>query len=135
MSLDWSVILPAGVGGIAIKAISDIIVASIRKRRSPSPDISAQFAALMQASESYREEVRNDMDRMRKDMDQLQKKYETDMSIMKEQYEKEISLLKNEVLQLTEEMTEYRRENGALHLLLKDRGIDPPHWIKRIQEK
>lgn len=136
--MDWNVILSAGVGGVAVKAVGDIIVAAIRKKRSPhlSPEeITVQFSALMQASESYREEVRLDMDRMKRDFSDLQTKYETEMTKMKDEYELQIKTMQTQIAAMKTEITEYRRENGALHLLLRDQGIEVPSWVKKPTEK
>jgi SMC interacting uncharacterized protein involved in chromosome segregation len=137
--MDWDVIISAGLAGAAVKAAGDLGVAFLRKRRGrEDPTIaymSEQFASLMKASESYREEVRQDMDRMKEDFQTLNVKYETDMASMRSQYEDEISGLRQKIVKLTEEIVAYRRENGALHLLLKEKGIDIPDWVSVSQRK
>jgi hypothetical protein len=52
------------------------------------------------------------------------------MTKMKTHYESEMSSMKQKITNLTEEVLSYRRENGALHLLLQDRNIEVPDWVK-----
>lgn len=137
--MDWNVVISAGLAGAAVKAAGDLGVAYLRRKRKDEEPSAAymaeQFAALMKASESYREEVRQDMDRMKEDFQTLNVKYETDMASMRSEYEDEISILRQKIVKLTEEIVAYRRENGALHLLLKEKGIDIPDWVFVSQKK
>lgn len=135
--MDWQVIIPAGVVGVILKAIADIGVAWIRRSRKSNhtPDLTEQFTALIQANQSYREEVRDDMDKMKKEFDNLQSKYEKDLHELTCKYEIELESMKNKLALLTKEVIEYRQENGALHLLLKQQGVEVPGWIKKSSEK
>jgi hypothetical protein len=72
---------------------------------------------------------------MRKTMSDMEDRHRTQIQNMKTKYEEEINTLRNEVVVLRDKITEYQRENGALHLLLRDRGIDPQHGLHRRSSK
>lgn len=147
--MSWDVMLSASVMGAIFTFLSNIIIAWYRSRQQrKSVDmlmlkkfgiegqqtLTAQFEALMRASESYREEVRHDMQTMRNEYDALHTRYQAEISDMKEFYEGEIATLRQKIANLTEEVVSYRRENGALHLLLQQQGVEIPSWVVRNKE-
>lgn len=90
-----------------------------------------QIELLLESSEKYREEVRQDMIRMKAEMEKIKDAHEKEMGDFRGQYENQISSLKEQVATLVKEVELYRRENGALHLLLKNRGIEVPDWVRK----
>ena len=144
----WEELLGASVTGAVFTFIANMIISIIRKYRSQTTQenvldrkfsieekrtLTEQFRTLLEASESYREEVRVDMMRIKSDFEALQVYHEREMAKMKLHYESEISSMKQKISNLTVEVLSYRRENGALHLLLQDRNIDVPDWVKAPQ--
>ena len=141
----WEQLLGASVTGAVFTFVANMAIAIIRNYRSRSRQhtildkkfsieekrtLTEQFRALLDASESYREEVRVDMARIKSDFEALQVHHEKEMAKMKNHYEAEISSMKQKITDLTQEVLSYRRENGALHLLLQDRNIEVPDWVK-----
>lgn len=147
--MTWDAMLSAGATGAAVTFASNLLIAWYKSRHQErtigkviqsrqeiesQKSLTEQFAALMKASESYREEVRTDMDRMRNEYDLLHEKYQREVSDMKEFYEGEMDILRQKIANLTEEVVSYRRENGALQLLLEQRGIEIPDWVVRNKD-
>lgn len=90
-----------------------------------------QIELLLESSEKYRDEVRQDMIRMKAEMEKIHHAHEKEMNDFRSQYENQISSLKEQVATLMKEVELYRRENGALHLLLKNRDIEVPDWVRK----
>lgn len=147
--IPWDTLLSAGVLASVITVVANFGIAWFRSRQqlrtvntvmmqkfgiASQKTLTDQFEALIRASESYREEVRNDMERLRTEHRTLHSKYENEIGEMKEFYEGEIAILRQRIATLTEEVISYRRENGALHLLLQQRGISVPDWVRWNQE-
>lgn len=86
---------------------------------------------LLESSEKYRDEVRSDMERLKLELEKQAKQCNDELSSMKLIYENELHSMQTKMTALTEEVAEYRRENGALHLLLRDRGVEIPSWVKK----
>lgn len=129
-NLLWSVSVIGAIGGVAIKAVADIIIAFIRKSKNADEDIvSGQVSDLLKDSERYRKEIKNDLENMRTIMGEMENRHKDELSTLSNRYESELNQLRSEVTVLRDKITEYRRENGALHLLLRERGIEPPSWI------
>lgn len=93
--------------------------------------LTEQFYVLLQESNSYRKEVREDLIRMREEFDIMKSQYDQDLLELKNHYENELKNMQDQVASLTEEVKRYRQENGALHLLLRERGIEVPSWIAK----
>lgn len=93
--------------------------------------LTEQFQVLLQESNSYRKEVREDLIRMREEFDTMKSQYDQDLLELKNHYENELKTMQDQVASLTEEVKRYRQENGALHLLLRERGIEVPSWIAK----
>ena len=86
---------------------------------------------LLESSEKNRDEVRSDMERLKLELEKQAQQCNDELSSMKSMYENELHSMQTKMTALTEEVAEYRRENGALHLLLRDRGVEIPSWVKK----
>lgn len=135
-NLMWSMGLLGAIGGMAIKAISDIVVAIIRKRRGKDePDISEQISTLLQDSEKYRKEVKSDLDAMRLQMNQMKNDHAQEIVSLRETYELELNVMKLKMRDLVKLVEQYRLENESLRAVLHNKGIDLPEWIKKTSEQ
>lgn len=141
-----SQILPAGVSGAIFSFVAKISWDWYKERSKQQHKDNAshrksdieekavmtdQFQVLLQESNSYRKEVREDLIRMKEEFDTMKIQYEKDISELKHQYETELKSMQDQVASLTEEVKRYRQENGALHLLLRERGVEVPSWIAK----
>lgn len=90
-----------------------------------------QIELLLTESNRYRTEVREDLTRIKSEFDTMKIRYEKDIEQMKQHYEGEISNMKETVISLQNEVSHLRKENGALHLLLQNQGIEVPSWIQK----
>lgn len=148
--MDIDVFLSASVVGTVFTIISNILIVWYKSKKQQNTidnvtmrrlgldtqkTLTDQFEALIRANELYRDEVRSDMERMREQYDKLHSQYLYEMDTMKQQYEAEITTLRAKIAELTIEVTEYRRENGALHLLLQQQGIEIPSWINTKEKE
>lgn len=146
--MSWDAMLSAGLIGTFFTVIANIFIAVYKTWRQKSvvtaviasrsstenqKAINDQFEVFMKSSEEYRDELRKDLDKLKEDHGILQNKYHSEISEMKQFYEKELAILRQRVATLTAEVVSYRQENGALHLLLQQRGIEVPSWV--IQNK
>lgn len=94
--------------------------------------ISDQMSLLLSSSEKYREEVRLDMENLRQQMKNQNENCTKEIEIIKDKYEKEIEKMKTTVETLTKEVENYRRDNTLLYLILREKGIDVPDWVKPL---
>lgn len=94
--------------------------------------ISDQMSLLLSSSEKYREEVRLDMENLRQQMKNQNENCTKEIEIIKDKYEKEIEKMKTTVETLTKEVENYRRDNALLYLILREKGIDVPDWVKPL---
>lgn len=101
------------------------------KQRSLTEEVNI----LLSANKSYREEIKQDLDSLKKELEDSTCQHRSEMETMKKEYEEEIKTLQSKMSELASELLLYRRENGALHLLLTDRGIEIPSWVKKSAEK
>jgi len=97
--------------------------------------LTEEVNVLLTANKSYREEIKNDLDLLKKELEESTLLHRVEMENMKKEYEEEIQRLQSKLSELASELLLYRRENGALHLLLTDRGIEIPSWVKKSAEK
>jgi chromosome condensin MukBEF ATPase and DNA-binding subunit MukB len=148
--MDWNIAISSGAIGAAFTFLGNMALTAYRghlqrKRAEPVLEkkfatddqkiLAEQFKVLLKASEDYREEVREDLDRMKQDMAEMSKRHEEEMQTIRTSYDKEMEKMQKKISDLTEEVMSYRRENGALHLLLKDKGIDVPLWVTSLMGK
>ena len=94
--------------------------------------IADQMSLLLSSSENYREEVRLDMENLRHQMKTQNENCTKEIEIIKDKYEKEIEKMKTTVETLTKEVENYRRDNALLYLILREKGIDVPDWVKPL---
>jgi chromosome segregation ATPase len=119
-----------------------------RKNRSISLDVAEQRSlyekqknlteevnVLLSANKSYREEIKRDLDSLKNELEESTSFHRKEMEMMKKEYEEEIHRLRTKISELASELLTYRRENGALHLLLSERGIEVPSWVKKSTDK
>jgi chromosome condensin MukBEF ATPase and DNA-binding subunit MukB len=142
--MDWSIAIPSGLAGAIFTFLGNMTLVAYRgylQKKRAEPVLEKKFAndeqkalaeqirMLLKASEDYRNEVREDLDRMKQEMSDMSNRHEEEMRIIRTAYDTEMEEMQRKITELTEEVMSYRRENGALHLLLKDKGIDVPVWI------
>jgi chromosome segregation ATPase len=119
-----------------------------RKNRSISLDVAEQRSlyekqknlteevnVLLSANKSYREEIKKDLDLLKNELEESTCFHRKEMEMMKKEYEEEIQRLRTKISELASELLTYRRENGALHLLLSEKGIEVPSWVKKSTDK
>ena len=138
--------IPSGIAGALCTVIGNIIISTYKNwsnsRNGKSSienklsidekrNILDQVKLLLESSEKYRDEVRSDMERLKLELEKQAKQCNDELSSMKSMYENELHSMQKKMTALTEEVAEYRRENGALHLLLRDRGVEIPSWVKK----
>ena len=134
-----SVLTPEGTGAASVLVVGAIWKGyqklrqySIKSKKNDIEEklaLTEQFEVLLKESNAYRIEVREDLVRLRKEFDTIKSRYEKDIEEIRIHYESEMETMREQVNTLTEEVKKYRQENGALHLLLRERGIEIPSWI------
>lgn len=147
--MDFATAVPAGLSGALLTLIGRFILAYIQdKYRSSKSDsylktklsieekhgMTEQFSALIKASETYRDEVRQDMVRMRQELDVIKKDNIKELSGLNLKYSVEMKILKDKISTLTDEISRYRLENAALHSFLKEKQIEVPTWIRGLND-
>jgi len=147
--MDFATAVPAGLSGALLTFIGRFLFAYIQdKYRSSKSDsylktklsidekrgLTEQFSALIKANETYRDEVRQDMIRMRKEFDAIKKDHNKELSDLQLKYSVEMKILKDKISKLTEEISRYRLENEALHSFLKEKQIEVPTWIRGLND-
>lgn len=138
--------IPSGIAGALCTVIGNIIISTYKNWANSrngkihienklsideKRNILEQVKLLLESSEKYRDEVRSDMERMKLELEKQAKQCNDELSSMKLMHENELHSMQKKMAELTEEVAEYRRENGALHLLLRDRGVEIPSWVKK----
>jgi len=139
--------IPAGIIGSLLTMIGNFAIYYYRNKISKNNinnimetkksfeekrTISDQMSLLLSSSEKYREEVRLDMENLRQQMKNQNENCTKEIEIIKDKYEKEIEKMKTTVETLTKEVENYRRDNALLYLILREKGIDVPDWVKPL---
>lgn len=104
------------------------LVVSQKKEQEYNRNINEQISLLVLANTSYREEIRKDLESLKKEMHFLTLHYEHKMDLIKEEYEKQIKELKSRIEEMGAMLTEYRKENSLLHKILQEEKIQIPEW-------
>lgn len=105
----------------------DLII-SQKKEQESNKNFNDQINFIVEANTSYREEIRKDLENLKKEMQLLTLHYEVKMDLMKNDYEKEIKELKKQIEEMGTMLVEYRKENSMLHRILKEENIQIPDW-------
>lgn len=115
-----------------------VIAMNIAEQRSlyeKQKNLTGEVNVLLSANKSYREEIKKDLDSLKNELEESKSFHRKEMEMMKKEYEEEIQRLRTKISELASELLTYRRENGALHLLLSERGIEVPSWVKKSTDK
>jgi len=110
-------------------------VAEQRSLYEKQKNLTEEVNVLLSANKSYREEIKKDLDSLKNELEESTSFHRKEMEMMKKEYEEEIQRLRTKISELASELLTYRRENGALHLLLSERGIEVPSWVKKSTDK
>ena len=105
----------------------DLIIAQ-KKEQESNKNFNDQINFIVEANTSYRDEIRKDLENLKKEMQLLTLHYEVKMDLMKNDYEKEIKELKKQIEEMGTMLVEYRKENSMLHRILKEENIQIPDW-------
>lgn len=105
----------------------DLII-SQKKEQESNKNFNDQINFIVDANTSYRDEIRKDLENLKKEMQLLTLHYEVKMDLMKNDYEKEIKELKKQIEEMGTMLVEYRKENSMLHRILKEENIQIPDW-------
>jgi len=105
----------------------DLII-SQKKEQESNKNFNDQINFIVDANTSYRDEIRKDLENLKKEMQLLTLHYEVKMDLMKNDYEKEIKELKKQIEEMGTMLVEYRKENSMLHRILKQENIQIPDW-------
>lgn len=105
----------------------DLII-SQKKEQESNKNFNDQINFIVEANTSYRDEIRKDLENLKKEMQLLTLHYEVKMDLMKNDYEKEIKELKKQIEEMGTMLVEYRKENSMLHRILKEENIQIPDW-------
>lgn len=142
----FEIAIPSGIAGALCTVIGKVIISTYKnwsKSRNGQQSIEnkmsieekrnilEQVKLLLESSEKYRDEVRCDMERLKIELEKQTKQCADELHGMKLMHGNELHEMQEKIAILTEEVAEYRRENGVLHLLLRDRGIEVPSWVKK----
>ena len=106
----------------------DLII-SQKKEQESNKNFNDQINFIVEANTSYRDEIRKDLENLKKEMQLLTLHYEVKMDLMKNDYEKEIKELKKQIEEMGTMLVEYRKENSMLHRILKEENIQIPDWV------
>jgi len=112
-----------------------INIAEQRSLYEKQKNLTEEVNVLLSANKSYREEIKKDLDSLKNELEESTSFHRKEMEMMKKEYEEEIQRLRTKISELASELLTYRRENGALHLLLSERGIEVPSWVKKSTDK
>lgn len=115
--------------------VTSMNIAEQRSLYEKQKNLTEEVNVLLSANKSYREEIKKDLDSLKNELEESTSFHRKEMEMMKKEYEEEIQRLRTKISELASELLTYRRENGALHLLLTDRGIEIPSWVKKSAEK
>lgn len=110
-------------------------IAEQRSLYEKQKNLTEEVNVLLSANKSYREEIKKDLDSLKNELEESTSFHRKEMEMMKKEYEEEIQRLRTKISELASELLTYRRENGALHLLLSERGIEVPSWVKKSTDK
>lgn len=91
--------------------------------------VNEQIAMIISANDIHRNELKEEISGLKKDIEQSQNRHEKEMVALRAHYESEIELLGRKVATLTSEVLIYRRENSALHQLLRNSDVEIPDWL------
>ena len=105
----------------------DLII-SQKKEQESNKNFNDQINFIVEANTSYRDEIRKDLENLKKEMQLLTLHYEVKMDLMKNDYEKEIKQLKKQIEEMGTMLVEYRKENSMLQRILKEENIQIPDW-------
>lgn len=108
------------------------IVIEQKKQQETNRNLNDQINFIVEANTSYREEIRKDLDNLKKDMQLLTLHYEKKMDLIKCEYEKEIKELHKKIEEMGIMLGEYRKENEVLHRVLIEEKIKIPEWAKSV---
>lgn len=103
-----------------------------KREQESNRNFYSEISLIVEANASYRDEIRKDMENLKKEMNSLTLHYELKMDNMKAEYEKEIEELKNKILEMEKMLNEYRRQNEVLHKVLTEENIQIPDWAKSV---
>jgi hypothetical protein len=90
--------------------------------------INEEMKLILDASASYREEIRQDMDKLKKEITASKNLSESQMMEMKKSYEKEIVLLRKKIEELTKLVEQYKQENTLLQKIISEENVNIPEW-------
>ena len=115
--------------------VTSMNIAEQRSLYEKQKNLTEEVNVLLSANKSYREEIKKDLDSLKNELEESTSFHRKEMEMMKKEYEEEIQRLRTKISELASELLTYRRENGALHLLLSERGIEVPSWVKKSTDK
>ena len=123
-------ITPAVAGSILIaiiKILYDKYKLSEKEKQSNSAleklNTTRQIEMILDANQSYRNELRSDVDRLRKEMECLIETSKIQMTELKNSYEKEIERLETQITKMNAELVLYREEHRKMSQILSKQGI------------
>lgn len=123
-------ITPAVVGSILIaiiKILYDKYKLSEKEKQSNSAleklNTTRQIEMILDANQSYRNELRSDVDRLRKEMECMIETSKIQMTELKNSYEKEIERLEAQITKMNAELVLYREEHRKMSQILSRQGI------------
>jgi len=93
-------------------------------------NINKQITMLLNENVEYKNHMKQEMEQLLLTMSEMRDKHENEIRLLQEKYEEKMDDMQKQVTKLSDEVIKYRRENGALHLLLTEKGISVPSWIK-----
>ena len=123
-------ITPAVAGSILIaiiKILYDKYKLSEKEKQSNSAleklNTTRQIEMILDANQSYRNELRSDVDRLRKEMECMIETSRIQMTELKNSYEKEIERLETQITKMNAELVLYREEHRKMSQILSKQGI------------
>ncbi|NDH08575.1 MAG: hypothetical protein EBY16_02955 [Gammaproteobacteria bacterium] len=126
-----SMIPPAAAGSIfiaIIKILYDKYKISEKEKQANSAleklNTTRQIEMILNANQSYRNELRGDVERLRKEMECLIESSKVQMTELRNNYEKEIERLEIQISKMNSELILYREEHQQMKELLSKEGID-----------
>jgi len=147
--MDFETALPAGLSGALLTFIGRFLFLYLQSKYRSSKSgtylhtkisidekraLTDQFSALIKANETYREEIRQDLVRMKKEFEVVKQNHNKELSELQLKYAIEMKSLKEKIAKLTDEISRYRLENEALHSFLKEKQIEVPKWIRGLND-
>jgi Mg2+/Co2+ transporter CorB len=93
-------------------------------------NINKQVTILLDSHVEYKNYMNEEMNKLLLRISEMRDKHENEIRLLQEKYEEKMDDMQKQVTKLSDEVIKYRRENGALHLLLTEKGISVPSWIK-----